>query len=443
MKVDLPWGDGEVTVNVPPGWELVYPTGSAGIRPAGTDELEPVAEALHSPAGTAPICDRSLANQKIVIVVDDNTRPTPAWKFFHLIVDQLCAAGARREDLLVLTSLGIHTPMTEEEMAAKIGADNAAALRWENHDAHDDSGNVYMGTTGRGTPVYLNRHVKEADFIVLVGLVEPHLMAGFGGGMKNILPGVASAGTIGAHHEILTEPPFKANRVGMMPDANSFRTDLEEARQMMDADIFCVNVVLDPAGRITACFAGDPIDAHRQGVAYTVKHSGLNMDRQVDGVITNSRPMDFNFKQSMKCVGNALPALKPGGVVMGFLRAQRGLDDLPDPDGSPLPLWMVKRILRLIGPSRVYGFLNRMKKGIDIEEKFLHYYTLQLIREYELYLYVPSLSEEEIKKLFFFTGFRENPEDIIAAGTRKLGENAVVAVFPEGGATFPVQEDLS
>mgnify|MGYP006276243643 CR=1 FL=1 len=443
MKVDLPWGDGEVTVHVPSGWELVYPKGASGIQAAQADEQSIVADALHSPAGASPISGKSLADRKIVIVVDDNTRPTPAWKFFHLIVEELCRAGARKEDLLVLTALGIHTPMTAEEMAVKIGSDNAASIRWENHDAHDDSLNVYMGKTGRGTSVHLNRHVKEADFIVLVGLVEPHLMAGFGGGMKNILPGVASAGTIGAHHEILTEPPYKANRVGMMPDANSFRTDLEEARQMVTADIFCVNVVLDTAGRIAACFAGDPIDAHRQGVAYTVTHSGLNMDRQVDGVITNSRPMDFNFKQSMKCVGNVLPALKPGGVVMGFLRAQRGLDDLPDPEGSPLPLWMVKRILRLIGPSRVYGFLNRIKKGMDIEEKFLHYYTLQLIREYELYLYVPSLSEQEINKLFFFTGFRESPEDVIAAGVRKLGENAVVAVFPEGGATFPVQEDLS
>ena len=128
--------------------------------------------------------------------------------------------------------------------------------------------------------------------------------------MKNILPGVAAAQTIGAHHELLTRPPYQANRVGMAPEKNDFRLDLEEIRTMIEAEIFCVNVVLNHRGAITACFAGDPVAAHRQGVAYTRRCFGAAMDRPVDGVITNAFPMEINFKQSMKCVGNALPALR-------------------------------------------------------------------------------------------------------------------------------------
>ena len=123
---------------------------------------------------------------------------------------------------------------------------------------------------------------------------------------------------------------------------------------------------------------------------------------------------------------------------MGFLRAERGLDDIPMPDGSPLPLSAVKAILRTIGPSRVYGFLNLVKKGMDTEEKFLYYYTLQLIRGYDLFLYVPSLTDDMMKKLFFFKGDGNDPARIIAMGVKKLGKQATVAVFPHGGSTFPI-----
>ena len=123
---------------------------------------------------------------------------------------------------------------------------------------------------------------------------------------------------------------------------------------------------------------------------------------------------------------------------MGFLRAEKGLDDIPEPMKSPLPLPVVKKILRLIGPSRVYAFLNLTRKGLNIEERFLYYYSMQLIRQYELFFFVPSLTDEIIKALFFFKGFTDTPQDVIRAGAKRLGSRASVAVFPEGGATFPV-----
>ncbi len=438
MKIEIPWGDKSLGIRLPSSWDVIYPCEPVMQQGRQVDEQSIVSEALNNPIGDKPLAKKQLSGKNILIVVDDNTRPTPVYKFFHLIIDALESAGATPESITTLTALGIHTPMSGEEMAQKIGRKNIERIFWENHDAFDDKRNVYMGKTESGTPVYLNRRIKEADVVVLVGLIEPHLMAGFGGGMKNILPGIASAYTIGHHHEILAKPPYQANRVGMAPEENLFRLDLEDVRNMINADIFCINTVLDPSGKVTACFAGDPIKSHRVGVKYTIKHLGVKLDRQVDGVITCSWPMDINFKQSMKCVGNTLPALKKGGVVMGFLKAERGLDDIPVPDGSPIPLPVVKRILRILGPSRVYGFLNMAKKGMDIEEKFLYYYTLQLIREYELYLYVPSLTKETIKKLFFFKGVNTDPDEVIRMGAKKLDKNATVAVFTRGGASFPV-----
>ena len=440
MRIELPWGETAISLDLPDTWEVSLPETDTAPSDPALEETTAVYDALRRPIGSAPLAGRKLAGKKIVIIVDDNTRPTPVDRFFHLVFEGLTTAGAAPGDMLIIPALGIHTPMTEAEMAEKIGAANLSGLAWENHRAFDEDANVYMGTTSRGTPVYLNHHLRDADLIVLIGVIEPHLMAGFGGGMKNILPGVASAATIGRHHEILTEPPYQANRVGLPPDKNSFRLDLEECRQMIAADIFCINVALDHEGAVIACFAGDPLEAHREGIRFIRRRAGLKIKGRVDGIIVNAHPMDINFKQSMKCVGNALPALKPGGTVMGFLRAEKGLDDIPLPKKSPLPLPVVKKILRLIGPSRVYAFLNMTRKGLNTEERFLYYYTMQLIRQYELLLFVPSLATDTVKTLFFFEGFTGLPQDVITAGVKRLGPRARVAVFPEGGATFPILE---
>jgi len=437
MRITLPWGDQAMDIDLPATWTVIFPKPQEVIPSSSATEAAIVADALADPTSAMALSKRNLRGKNVLIIVDDNTRPTPARRFLHLILEAVQAAGADLDHVRMLTALGIHTPMTDDEVNQKVSAENLEKIQWENHNAFDPNVNIRMGTTSRGTPVFLNRRVKEADLIVLVGLIEPHLMAGFGGGMKNILPGVASAQTIGTHHELLTKPPYQPNRVGMMPEVNDFRLDLEEIHAMIKADIFCINVVLDHRGAITACFAGDPVAAHRRGVAYTRRFFGVPMERPVDGVITNSFPMEINFKQSMKCVGNALPAVRPGGAVMGFLLAERGLDDIPMPDGSPLPLPMVKAILRAIGPSRVYGLLNRVKKGLNIEEKFLYYYTMQLVRGYDIFLYVPSLTDDIVKKLFFFKGDCIEPARVIAMGVKKLGKQATVAVFPHGGSTFP------
>ncbi|HPJ38218.1 MAG TPA: nickel-dependent lactate racemase [Spirochaetota bacterium] len=436
MKVSLPWGDTALHLDVPDSWQVMYPQPIGKGDRKKKNELSIVKSSLKKPSDSTPLHKKKLKKKKAVIIVDDNTRPTPAHKFFHLILDELKASGVLLKDIVALPGLGIHTAMTEQQMADKVGAKNLKSITWENHDAFNPDCNHYFGTTQRGTPVYLNKHLADADIIVLVGLIEPHLWAGFGGGLKNILPGVASAETIGRHHEIIAEPPYRFNRVGVKPEENSFRLDLEEIQGMIEADIFCVNVVLDHNNEIIESFTGDPVSCHRAGVQYMNDTMGLEMDVKVDGIITNSYPMDFNFKQSMKCVGNVLPALKPKGTVMGFLRAEHGLDDIPLPEDSK-PLWLVKSILRLLGPARVMWFLEKVKKGLNVEEKFLIYYSMQLIREYELYFHVPSLSEEEIEKLGFFVNYT-NPQDVIDQAVKKLPINARVAVFPQGGATYPL-----
>ncbi len=438
MNIDLPWGNEFLSIRLPDTWEVHLPERldiSGGATP---DEAGIVLRALQNPTGAQKLSEMPLADKKILIIVDDNTRPTPAARFFHLVLSELNAGGAGMENVTAITALGIHTPMSEAEMAEKIGRENLKKISWRNHDAFDSEENHDFGTTRRGTPVILNKQTAESDLIIMIGMIEPHLWAGFGGGLKNLFPGVAAVSAIGHHHSMISEPPYWFNRVGADPAENLFRQDIEEMRERIPADMFIVNVLLDEKQRITAAYAGDPVKAHRKGIEYNRRKAGIPINGQMDAVIVNSQPMNFNFKQSMKCVGNALPALKPGGVVMAFLKAERGLDDIPLPDKPP-PLFVLKTILKGIGKSRVMGFLNIVKKGLDVEQKFLTYYSMRLIREYNIFCYVPSLSEKEIRHLGFFKNCG-SPDEVIEKGGRKLPGNARVAVFPDGGATFPVME---
>ena len=408
----------------------------AGFTSDSRDEAAIVRDALAAPYAANPISSNDLAGKKIVIVVEDNTRPSPVYKYFSLILDELVAAGALLSDVLVISSLGIHTAMTEEEMAAKIGAENLARVSWENHDAFDDDLNVSFGTTSNGTPVSLNKNLMTAGFIILLGTLEPHIFAGFGGGMKAILPGVASKDTIGTHHQLLTEPADQFNRVGMDADDNPFRLDLEETRDMIGAPIFIVNTVLD-SGNIAAAFAGDPIAAHRAVCELISTSESLHFSRQVDAIICNSSPMDVNFKQGFKCVGNSLPVLKSNGAVMGFIKADKGLDDIPLPDKLGIPLWLLKIALRLLGPSLVFTLVKLVKSDASVEELFLYYYTMQVCREYDLFLYVPTLTEDEAEAMLYFEWF-EDPQKVIDRVIWKVGFFATVAVFPHGAATYAV-----
>lgn len=437
MNISLPWGESSLNLNLPDSWQVIFPEPLKNTDPEiSKNKTDPVKTSLKNPFDSEPLGKLKLKGKKIVIVVDDNTRPTPTDSFFHLILDSLEKGGASLKNVLLIPALGIHTPMTEEEMKQKVGAANLKKIRWENHDAFNIENNHLFGTTSRGTPARLNRHLADADLIISLGMVEPHLWAGFGGGLKNLLPGVAYYETIGIHHTIIAEPPYLFNRVGMEPESNSFRLDIEEIRKMIKAEIFCVNVVIDHKKNITASFAGDPVTCHRKAVEYNISVSGRHIEDTFDAAIVNSFPMDMNFKQSMKGVGNSLPAVRPGGAVIGFLKAERGLDDIVLPEkGKPLKL--VKTILRLLGPSRVLGFLDKIRKGLNVEERFLLYYSMQLMRQHDLYFHVPTLSEDEVKRLGFFI-MSHDPQETIDIAAKKIPRKARVAVFPEAGATFPV-----
>ncbi len=431
-NVTIPFEKGEISLPLPDGWQIVDT-----IRPVPHQKLADVGDslvhALDHPIGTPmPLRDRSLGQKKIVLCVDDISRPTPTAQYFGPLLEYLIAHGAVRSNMLVLFGLGVHRDMTEDEARHKMGAVDLGGIPWRNHSCKDEQGLKYLGTTSRGTYVSLNRHLAEADLIITVGAIEPHLLLGFGGGCKMLLPGLASSRTIAENHmqDVSGE---KYNYVGM-PES-PMRLDLEEGVMLLGKEIFIVNAVMNESMEICALYAGDPVKAHREGVKFSQSLCERPVEQQVDVVIVASNPMNADLRQAMKCVGNVQESVRPGGLIIALLECRHGIGDISVPPKS-LPNGLLRFILKIIGKQRVLGFVDRFRKDAGIEERFLSHFSAQLVRRNKILIYSRKLPSDTGKKLGIFVQF-DTVEKMMDAARQYAPKDASVLIYPFGGATYP------
>jgi len=388
-------------------------------------------EALCHPIGCEPFAPGSLVGKRIALAVDDVSRPTPVARFFRVVVDHLLAAGARREDLRVVFALGVHRPMTDGEAAAKLGAGALDGIAWHNHDAHDPARLVDLGTTTRGTPVSLNRHLTEADLIVCLGAIEPHLLLGFGGGLKMLVPGLAGQETI-AHNHMVGVTPRHFNFVGEVE--SPMRLDLEEAARKVGRPIFVVNAVMNEELGLCRFACGDPIAAHRQGALWVREIARSEVREPADVVIVASNPMNADLRQGMKGVGHVQASVKEGGLVLALLGCRHGIGDVRVPERT-LPNGVLRVALQVMGRERVLPFVDRVQSDAKIEERFLAHFSLQSARRNRIWVYSPGLPEDAGRRLGVFRQFG-TVDAMMAAAARAAPLRATVHVWPHGGMTY-------
>ena len=290
--------------------------------------MEACASAMMAPIGAGRLASRDLSGKNVLIVVDDHSRPTPVAGFLPAIISELSAAGVSKERVEFLIATGVHRASRPDEVANKLGGDIVANYKWTCHDGYDPAGLTNLGNTSKGTKVFLNKKLLNADLIICVGAIEPHLLLGFGGGLKMIIPGCAGADTIG-HNHLQGVDPKHFNYVGTRGEYSPMRLDLEEGALFLRRDIFIVNAAMNEQAKAVKFFCGDPIMAHRKGERFVEHSVRLEVPEQADVVITNSFPMDADLRQSVKCIGNTLYASKPGGIMMGFARSLNGLGEMP------------------------------------------------------------------------------------------------------------------
>jgi nickel-dependent lactate racemase len=426
----LPWGSEQLAITLPAAWEVTGVLEPVPFPPVA-DAAAEVRRSLAAPIGMPGLRDLATASARCVLVVDDGSRPTPVSAILPPVLDELAAAGLYLDQVTLVTALGVHRPMTEPELSERVGAGVLARVQWENHDCDDPGRLVHLGVTRRGTEVWVNRTVAEADLVISIGCIEPHIIASFGGGAKNIVPGVAGRITIG-HNHALNCTRGTWTMVGRPVELNPMRLDLEEAVGLLAGRLFVVNAILDAAKRIVRVVAGDAVAAHRAGLETSARISGMAVAEPADIVIASSHPMDQDLRQGVKALANTLRAVRPGGVHLTLARAEEGVGVMGVAQRR-LPIG--RSVLRLLAPVLLMLVPRLRLRGMGEEERFFLYFALQAMRRASLLLYAPTVPTAA-RAAMPFVRFIESPEEAIALARRQFPGRARVLVFPHGGTTY-------
>lgn len=279
------------------------------------DGLTIVREAMENPIDSPRLCELAEGKPDCTIIISDHTRPVPSQDILPNMIREL-REGNPDIEITLLVATGFHRPTNTEELREKLGDDLYEELKDHIivHDAHDPSKNVKVGTLPSGPDCTIDKVAADASLLVAEGFIEAHFFAGFSGGRKSILPGVADAVTVMGNHcsKFINDPHC---RPGILDD-NPIHTDMVAAARMAKL-AYIVNVVIDEDKRTVAAFAGDFETAHRKGCEFISSYVAVK-PQMADIVITTNGgyPLDQNAYQSPKGMTAGEATCKPGGVLI-------------------------------------------------------------------------------------------------------------------------------
>lgn len=411
MMLEFGFGAGVQTVQVPEENLL-------GVLHANQVPLELTGEAEVRRALEAPIESPRLRElvhpgEKVAIVTSDITRPMPTYKVMPPLLDELYAAGVRREDITLVFALGSHRKHTAEErrkLAGERAWNEIACVDSEPADC------VRMGVTGAGTPVDITRVVAEADRRICLGNIEYHYFAGYSGGAKAIMPGVSTRDAIQSNHSMMVRPEACAGAL----ETNPLRMDIEEAGRICGID-FILNVVLSEHKEIIKAVAGHPVAAHRAGCRFLDRIYLKILPRAADIVLVSQggAPKDLNLYQTQKALDNARHAVKQGGIIILIGSCREGLGERIFEEWmtrSASPEAMIERIGRdfQLGGHKAAAIAMTLRKAK---------------------IYLVSDMEDDFVRSIFLTP-QPSVQTALDRAFAELGPQATVLAMPYGGSTL-------
>jgi nickel-dependent lactate racemase len=376
--------------------------------------------ALDAPIGCRPLREMAMGKRTAAISVCDITRPAPNSVTLPPLLWRLHEAGIPVEGVTILIATGLHRGATVEEIKTIVGAEIAGKYRVVNHDGRVAADHRALGSTERGTPVYIDERFMAADLHITLGFIEQHLMLGFSGGRKLVAPGLAAQETI----KVIHSPRFMRESMATEGsiEENPLHGELLEIARMARHD-FMLDVTLTQGREISGVFAGEPVAAHAAGVDFLRGTSLERLDGLADAVITSAAgyPLDLTFYQVIKGITAAQHIVKPGGRILV-------LGACPEGVGSP----EFTRMLRDYRDSE--SFLAELE-GAPVEVDQWQLEKLALVaRRNELLFYTPGVTRSEIGSLGEKSFADVN--EAVRAVLLDLPAGARVAVVPEGPYVF-------
>ena len=316
MEIPIPYGQKHVSIRVPDGNVLgiVYPN-----EVKRTPEREALRSALEHPAKGPSLSEFLDDARDVLFIVNDGTRPTPTVKVMKILRERI-----RGADYQFIIATGAHRAPTEEEFRFIFGPlYGEFHNRIHVHDSRNPSQMVHLGTSRNGTEMYVNRLAVDAHKLVVIGSVEPHYIAGFTGGRKFFLPGIASYGTIEQNHRHAVLPDARALTLA----GNPVHEDMIDAmRTIQDKQVFSIQLVLDRDRRIYSATGGDIHASFDAAVERAKEVFCAEVPKKADIVVSVATyPMDIDLYQSQKALDNGKLALNEGGILILVSKCRTGV----------------------------------------------------------------------------------------------------------------------
>ncbi len=415
VDVWLPYGKSDVCVRIP-ARNFLDSIEPKKVPPAEDVNAE-IERALSEPIGSKRLSKIAQPQHKIAIVVDDFTRNTPSQAMLLPVLKELNAAGVKDENVTVIFGCGTHRTVKPEEARRILGEEILNRVKTVSHDCNAQD-QVPVGKTKHGTNVRLNRVFAEADVKVLLGDVNLHYYAGYGGGRKSVMPAISCKETISHNHAML----LNANAHTGVLDGNPVHEDMTEAARLAKVD-FILNVVTNSKGEIVKAFAGDLEQAFLEATKLVDDMYRVTVDRRADIVVVSpgGYPADINLYQAYKALDNALEVVKRGGTIILVAECAEGH-----------------------GNQVFYDWMTRLQELKKVERQVKRhfelgghkaYYLLKALKNHQIIL-VSSLPDYYANGVFKLKTSRA-VNDALREALQNAGSQAKVWTLPQGSFTLP------
>lgn len=414
MEVTVPYGKKDAfDIDVPSEQLVGVYNPNPVTKPNATEVIN---SALNHPIDSVSFDDFINTDKKIVFIVNDGTRPTPTAKILKLIYPKIKA-----KNISFIVATGVHRAPTEKEYRFIFGDEIYEELHARglihSHDSKNDPMD-YLGKSKNGTEMYINKIVAEADRVIPISSIEPHYFAGYTGGRKSFLPGVASYKTISENHHLALMDSARA----MNLKGNPVHEDMMDAMHVLkNLNIFAIETVLDSDHDIYAVTTGDLNGSFYAGIDKAKEVFGVQIPHKADIVISAAPyPMDVDLYQSQKALDNGKLALNKNGILILVATCRTG-----------------------IGPKPFYNLLSSEKTAEGVLKKIdqswhLGYHKAAKMAQIDTWAStwaVTELTDEEMRNVHF-----KPFHDLKTAFSKALAEkgpNASVIILPAGSLTVP------
>ncbi|MDQ0203363.1 nickel-dependent lactate racemase [Pectinatus haikarae] len=384
---------------------------------AALPENEIVEQSLDSPIGSAGLEDLAKGKKNIVIISSDHTRPVPSKIIMPILLRRIRSAAPEAQ-ITILVATGFHRASTNEELIDKYGSDIVDNENIVMHVSDDDAAMTAIGTLPSGGPCIINKIAAQADLLIAEGFIESHFFAGFSGGRKSVLPGIASYKTIMANHcgEFIASEKARTGNL----ENNPIHEDMIYAARAANLR-FIVNVVLDEDKKIIASFAGDCDKAHLQGCEFLQDLARVPKCPCDIAVSTNGGyPLDQNIYQAVKGMTAAEATNKEGGVIIMVAGCADGHGGIG----------FYKNIADAETPEAFLRQSLATPRQETVPEQWTSQILARILVHHHVILVSDLIDPEIAHNLHMETA--ENFEQALARAFELQGEDARITVIPDG-----------